>query len=89
MKQYFLTEVSGGVVQGHDFGSSKMATDYFDQAQKIYPQAEFVNLVRLNIALQDKEGSETEIVLNKYNNQLESELKIKYPEAEISHFDQF
>ena len=89
MAQYFLTEVVNSVVLGHDFGSSKVATEYFNKAKNRFTGAKFVNLVRLNIALKDTDGAGDEIVLNKYSNQLAGDLKAKYPAATISHFDQF
>jgi hypothetical protein len=89
MTQYFLTEVANSIVLGHDFGASSTATTYFNSAKPHYPQAKFVNLVRLNIALSGTDGAGSELILNKYSNQLEAELKEKYPAAVISHFDQF
>lgn len=89
MKQFFLTDVTGSIVQGHDFGSSKVATDYFNQAKIAYPGATFLNLVVLDIALQGSQGEGIEIILGKYSTQLKSELEEKYPQATFSQFDHF
>lgn len=89
MNKYFLTETTGGLIQGHDFAPSNVAEAYFDATKKVETEAEFVNLTQLNVSLSNTQGENAEIILCKYNGQQKEKLAKKFPKATFRQYDNF